>query len=305
MISEKNLTIETTETENQYKIAAVEIPNFGQSQDAFEYWEGKIDGKKTFIVAVGDGHGLIGFKAAELATKEVVSELKDTKKFDRKFWNNLFDSLHQKVRAIGKEEVEKLEKDKPSLKIELKEGEEKDFGTGGTTLTVAIWQGNKLTVAYVGDCEIRSADRFGCLHQLTPPHGINNPAELRKLTDLGAEMTSNSIVSDGLVINRNTTKPNRTISYLGPTRNLGDAEFGDLTSHVPTVIETDISQDTRFFLVASDGLWKKIDSRSKREKIEKILKTASNSETAKQAIKNQMRQWEIDDDVTIVIIEKK
>eukprot|EP01064_Diplonema_japonicum_P035954 TRINITY_DN7935_c5_g1_i1.p1 TRINITY_DN7935_c5_g1~~TRINITY_DN7935_c5_g1_i1.p1 ORF type:complete len:537 (+),score=57.78 TRINITY_DN7935_c5_g1_i1:75-1685(+) len=116
------------------------------------------------------------------------------------------------------------------------------MNNSGTTATVAVILGNQLTVANVGDSMAVLYKREGCPATLSGNHHINNKEEVRRLTDLGAE-----VINIGGV-----TRINGQIRV---TRTIGFRPSAKVLTAVPDVWRHSLQETDEFVVLATDGLW--------------------------------------------------
>jgi serine/threonine protein phosphatase PrpC len=86
--------------------------------------------------------------------------------------------------------------------------------------------------------------------------------------------------------------------YLEPTRVLGDQYFSGVISSDPEIVETAVSSQDRFLILATDGFWNKVENSSKRRKIEHAFMEATDVQDAHQKLLNLLRRWELFDNTT-------
>lgn len=241
-----------------------------EMQDASETVVVENDGRPTLVSVVADGHGADGAWAARAALTGALDRARTEKNInDPAFLRELFKDMHSAFVQQG-----------------LK---------GGATLSVATLRDSRLIVAYVGDSEVRRVRNDGQNELLTIPHRAHDHIEEhRRLKATGVLDVSGAI------------RPRNGYEYIAITRTLGDAEFEPFVSHEPEIIERTLGPDTRFLIIASDGLWDAIKNAPQGQKtFAEAIKDAVNADDAKQKIESLLNAWNLrnQDNATAEIIE--
>jgi len=187
------------------------------------------------LVGNFDGHGSkeTGHRSAEFAK------------------DNIRDQLALEL-ADGKDIKEALR----STFLKLDEAIRKEEGTsgsdqGGATAAVAFIEGNKITVANVGDAEAFLLNASGQVLELTRRHLASDRQEQDRIRAVGGTIIN--------MENADRVLDNNGQGGLMVTRALGDRSYGEYVSAEPTINEGTITADSQWFVVASDGLREAVD----------------------------------------------
>jgi serine/threonine protein phosphatase PrpC len=191
-------------------------------------------GKDGFASIICDGHGMRGDAAAELVASGILDYLEDIPSGD---------SVDQKVfQAVV---------DAMDVRVQQK------FPDAGTTLicTYRDVKNGIFRIGTVGDSEARVIRTNGNVERITWPHNFSHTAELYRLTH-GSETDMQS--SERVLRSRDGR------SQLAVTRAVGDRDFPEAISRVEW--KSYDMQEGETLILASDGLWERIDGNSKRKR---------------------------------------
>lgn len=267
--------------------------------------------KNGYIMAcVFDGHGKDGHKVATRTVQTVPY-------FLAKSWEEL--------EALKKEELEddELEEQMEELLMEafssshgevvaLSRRERFDAEASGACAVAAVWKGNSLWMAWAGDSRGvlgsrgKSADARGVLSE-TIDHKPELPAERTRIEAAGGEVRSTTF-ADGWVSTRIYVRCER-YPGLCMSRTLGDncAKACGVIAE-PEVMRCEINPSDRPFLVlASDGIWEFLDSKTVARNLAKELEKKGPELAVKKLQHEARKRWKKNeddycDDITTVCI---
>lgn len=256
-----------------------------EQQDAGGFKEIKEGSRRVLVVAVADGHGFSGTESAERAVAFALSRPDALK--DEAATKMFFQEAQKLVIQAGRDAFKKTLAESGS---KWSEDEIIDDGNGGTTLTVVRVDGQEATIAYVGDSEVGIVQEDGTIESLTPPHHPLQAGERDRLKATGAQLSGPRLEAP------------KSAAWAAVSRALGDTEFEPHLSHEPAVVKTTCGERDRFLLVASDGLWGKLDGQHRRA-LEDAMVRAKTPGMAKRRIEALLSEWPENDNVYIAIVE--
>jgi len=263
------------------------------------------------IFGVFDGHGGVGDKCAIFAAKKLPSFLKN-------------DASKMSTGDVAIKQI--LMKNFLDVNKQLHVSREIDDSMSGTTAVTALFNGNDLWVANVGDsrCIIISEDETGCLVTRAlstdqTPYRRDERARVRKY---GArvlnvdqlegyepihddwDMTLGEEVDEG-------GDPPRIWAQDGPypgtafTRSIGDAVAEDLgVTAEPEVVKYTLSKKDKLLVVASDGVWEFLTN---KEVMEIVLRSSNPLEAVRRLWRDSFGNWvqkeSRTDDITAIVVD--
>lgn len=157
-----------------------------------------------------------------------------------------------------------------------------DSDAGSTAVTIHVDR-DVLTWAHVGDC--RALLVSSRLRPLTRDHRLNDPAELKRVVSLGAEIDPPYVM--------------KGLNGLMPTRSFGDAEFRSIgITAKPDIGSLDLTPSDHWIVLGSDGLFDVIDEKE----FPVVLAAKSEAKSAVDSILDKIRPRDPGDNVTAVVI---
>ena len=259
------------------------------NQDKFFIKKEFLEQPEQFFIGVCDGHGMFGHFVSEYVIK----------------------FLPEKVNSISTDESIK-EAFLTIQKSLLNENTKIDISLSGTTCTSVIISPEKIICANIGDSRaILARYENGAYNviNLSRDHKLTEPDEMKR------------IINNGGVIKQYYNDKNK--EYIGPKRVfLNNIEIpglpmsrsiGDSIAHnigvisEPEIFKFNYKGNEKFIIVASDGIWKYIDS----EECVNIMKEyyENNMDAigglnilVKEAFKRWKNEEEIVDDITVIVV---
>lgn len=257
-----------------------------EQQDACGIKRIRTYGRDLLGVAVADGHGKQGDVMAQSAVSHILQAAERTKALDADALKKIFLDAHA--------ELVNLENEDPS---------------NGATATAVFLEKNVAHIGWVGNSQARTFSTDGTLHTLTLPHEYGvHPDETKRLDENHIRIRPFKLSTEGGYGMAPQPTPKRGyIQTVGGlievSRALGDEHMDPVVLHEPETKDVVFSPDERFLVIATDGLWKKLERKAMRHKIEKLFAKAGNARTAQFLVEGQLRKWKLDDNTTIVIID--
>ena len=155
--------------------------------------------------------------------------------------------------------------------------------SGATAVTVFL-RNEELTFGYVGDGGILLV--AGQPKLLTQPHRVDDPVERSRIITAGGEIEGAYVV--------------RGLRGLMPTRSFGDTYFRPIgVMAEPTMGEHRLGSEDRYLVVACDGLFDVLETRT----IAQILLQSAGARQAGESLRDEVLGRGGTDNLTILVIE--
>jgi len=181
-----------------------------------------------------------------------------------------------------------------------------DTEFSGTTLSMAIIRGNKITGVNIGDSRVIIGKEEGgklIAEEFTHDHKPDTPKEKERIIATGGRVFAVEY-DDGIDGPPRVWLGNMDVPGLAMSRSLGDAvahTAGVISDPEFTERELDPATD-KFLVVASDGLWEFIDN---TETVDMAVGGGSPSESVNVLVKEANARWmkeeQVIDDTTIIV----
>lgn len=181
-----------------------------------------------------------------------------------------------------------------------------DSEFSGTTLSMAIVRGNKLTGVNVGDSRVIMAQEKNSrmvAKDVTFDHKPDSPKEKERILACGGRVFAVEY-DDGVDGPPRVWLGHMDIPGLAMSRSLGDvvAHSAGVTSE-PEFTEFDLNPETdRFLVVATDGLWEFVDNQETVDMVEAQATAADAVDVlVTEAATRWMHEEQVIDDTTIIV----
>ncbi|XP_028785784.1 probable protein phosphatase 2C 39 [Neltuma alba] len=221
-----------------------------------------INGCDLGLYAIFDGH------AGRAVAKYLQGHLFERILSEPDFWKNPVRVLKRSCKAMDEEILEKIADSR-----------------GGSTAVVGILvNGVKLLVANVGDSRAILC-RNGVAKQITEDH---EPLREKDLVE-----------SKGGFVSKAPGRVPRVDGVLAMSRAFGDGRLKEHITAEPDVMVQNITEDTEFVILASDGLWKVMTN---EEACECVKDMDDAKKAAKKLVKEALAQGSYDDISCIVVM---
>ncbi|AEC09016.1 putative protein phosphatase 2C 28 [Arabidopsis thaliana] len=155
---------------------------------------------------------------------------------------------------------------------------------GSTAVTAIVIDGKKIVVANVGDSRAILCRESDVVKQITVDHEPDKERDLVK--------------SKGGFVSQKPGNVPRVDGQLAMTRAFGDGGLKEHISVIPNIEIAEIHDDTKFLILASDGLWKVM---SNDEVWDQIKKRGNAEEAAKMLIDKALARGSKDDISCVVV----
>ena len=180
-----------------------------------------------------------------------------------------------------------------------------DANFSGTTCVMLFQVGSKLICANVGDsrCIMVTDSEIVPLSEDQKP---NNPGEMERIVKAGGEVSQYE--EDGIKSGPfRVWKKNEMYPGIAMSRSIGDLIASTLgVIPEPVFIEKDITNNTKFIILASDGVWEFLDNKKVKELVTPFYLKNDPEGACKALIKESTKWWEdedvVVDDITVIAI---
>ena len=196
---------------------------------------------------------------------------------NKKFVPPFDDDFHRKVFMLIQSEL---------LKNQL------GYSCGSTCLLNIMYKYNNsifMNIVNLGDSRMVIVNSKGISQSITKDHKPDDSVEKLRLTKMGGEIYKDS---EGVY----------RIGDLSLSRAFGDGDNAPYISQKPDIFLKKITPETKYIVMACDGLWDIIDSKDLGSVINKILKKKNQDNLAV-----ELANWALDngstDNVSVIVIE--
>ncbi|XP_074581611.1 protein kinase and PP2C-like domain-containing protein [Curcuma longa] len=176
-------------------------------------------------------------------------------------------------------------RDELTFHLNSRKATQKDWHPGCTAITALI-SGNKIYVANAGDCRA-IISRKGCPIPLSKDHVASCPEERTRVMEEGAEVKWQV----------DTWRVGS--AALQVTRSIGDDDMKPAVTAKPEIVETCISSNDEFLVMASDGLW---DVMSNEEVVSLIKDTVKEPWMCSKRLATEAAERGSKDNITVIVV---
>ena len=270
------------------------------NQDSFLVLQNEYNLKDFNIFCVMDGHGVNGHLVSRFTTKYFSSFFKKNKKM-----NSSCSSEDQIFNRLKKNDYEILKRVFRHAERDLEKNGEIDANFSGTTCVMVFQVGERIICANVGDSRaiMVKGDKVIPLSFDQKP---DDPEESKRIKENGGEISQYE--EDGeksgpfRVWQKGEVYPGIAMS-----RSIGDfiaSKLGVIPE--PKFLEEKIDKDTKFIVVASDGIWEFLDNNTVKNMVMPFYEKNDPNGACKELIKKSTEFWNqedvVVDDITVVVV---
>ena len=250
------------------------------------------------IFSVMDGHGLNGHLVSQFCTKYFTSYFAKHKKLNQLTdEESVYNTLKKNNYEIIKKAFHKAEKEISKSDI--------DANFSGTTCVMTFQIGKKLITANVGDSRgiIIKGDKAIPLSIDQKPNDEN---EMKRIIKNGGEVSQYE--EDGIKSGPyRVWKKGEMYPGIAMSRSIGDLLASTLgVIPEPEFIETEIDKDTKFVILASDGVWEFLDNQKVKDLVMPYYKKNDPDGACKLLINESTKWWNeediVVDDITVICL---
>ena len=270
------------------------------NQDAFLVLQNQYNYKDFNIFAVMDGHGVNGHLVSRFVTKYFTSFFKNNKKMNS---NKNEDEVYYRLK---KNDSDILTRAFRHAERDIEKNGEIDANFSGTTCVMVLQVGEKILCANVGDSRAIMVKTGKKIVPLSIDQKPDDPEEAKRIAENGGEVSQ--FEEDGEKSGPfRVWKKGEEYPGIAMSRSIGDFIATTLgVIPVPKFIEEKIDNDTKFIVIASDGVWEFLDNQKVADMVMPFYEKNDPDGACKALIKESTDWWNkedvVVDDITVIAI---
>ena len=270
------------------------------NQDSFLVLQNEYNLKDFNIFAVMDGHGVNGHLVSRFVTKYFTSFFKKNKKM-----NSSNSSEDQIFYRLKKNDHDVLKRAFRHAERDIEKNSDIDANFSGTTCVMVFQVGNRILCGNVGDSRAIMVKGDKAI-PLSIDQKPDDPEESKRIKENGGEISQYE--EDGeksgpfRVWQKGEVYPGIAMS-----RSIGDfvaSKLGVIPE--PKFIDEKIDKDTKFIIVASDGIWEFLDNDTVKNMVKPFYEKNDPNGACKELIKKATEFWNqedvVVDDITVIVV---
>jgi serine/threonine protein phosphatase PrpC len=275
------------------------------NQDSFLVLQNQYNFKDFNIFSVMDGHGVNGHLVSRFVTKYFTSFFKNNKKMNQ--YINDEDTICYRLK---KNEYDILKRAFRHAERDIGKNSDIDANFSGTTCVMVFQIGEKLICANVGDSRAiivkGTNDNDLNIKPLSIDQKPDDPEESKRIVENGGEISQYE--EDGEKSGPfRVWKKGEVYPGIAMSRSIGDLIASTLgVIPEPKFIEDKVDKDTKFIVVASDGVWEFLDNKAVTNIVMPFYKKNDPDGACKALIKESTEWWNkediVVDDITVVCV---
>ena len=271
------------------------------NQDSFLVLQNEYDFKDFNIFSVLDGHGVNGHLVSRFVTKYFTSFFKNNKKMKASSTDEeaICYRLKKNNYDIIKRAFRHAERD-------VSRNTDIDANFSGTTCVMVFQIGEKLICANVGDSRAIMVTGNNKIVPLSIDQKPDDPEERKRIEENGGEIAQ--FEEDGEKSGPfRVWKKGEVYPGIAMSRSIGDLIATTLgVVPEPKFIEDKVDKDTKFIVIASDGVWEFLDNKTVAEMVMPFYKKNDPDGACKALIKTSTEWWNkediVVDDITAIVV---
>ena len=270
------------------------------NQDSFLVLQNEYNLKDFNVFSVMDGHGVNGHLVSRFTTKYFTNFFKKNKKMNAS--NSSEDQLFYRLK---KNDYDVLKRVFRHAERDLEKGGDIDANFSGTTCVMVFQVGDRIICANVGDSRaiIVKGDKAIPLSIDQKP---DDPEESKRIKENGGEISQYE--EDGEKSGPfRVWKKGEAYPGIAMSRSIGDfiaSKLGVIPE--PKFLEEKIDKDTKFIVVASDGVWEFLDNDTMKNMVMPYYEKKDPIGACKELIKKSTEFWNqediVVDDITCIVV---
>ena len=270
------------------------------NQDSFLVLQNEYNLKDFNVFSVMDGHGVNGHLVSRFTTKYFTNFFKKNKKMNAS--NSSEDQLFYRLK---KNDYDVLKRVFRHAERDLEKGGDIDANFSGTTCVMVFQVGDRIICANVGDSRaiIVKGDKAFPLSIDQKP---DDPEESKRIKENGGEISQYE--EDGEKSGPfRVWKKGEAYPGIAMSRSIGDfiaSKLGVIPE--PKFLEEKIDKDTKFIVVASDGVWEFLDNDTVKNMVMPYYEKKDPIGACKELIKKSTEFWNqediVVDDITCIVV---
>ena len=270
------------------------------NQDSFLVLQNEYNLKDFNIFAVMDGHGINGHLVSRFVTKYFTSFFKKNKKM-----NSSNSNKDQIFYRLKKNDHEVLKRAFRHAERDIEKNSDIDANFSGTTCVMVFQVGNRILCGNVGDSRAIMVKGDKAI-PLSIDQKPDDPEESKRIKENGGEISQYE--EDGeksgpfRVWQKGEVYPGIAMS-----RSIGDfvaSKLGVIPE--PKFIDEKIDKDTKYIIVASDGIWEFLDNDTVKNMVKPFYEKNDPNGACKELIKKATEFWNqedvVVDDITVIVV---
>ena len=275
------------------------------NQDSFLVLQNQYNFKDFNIFSVLDGHGVNGHLVSRFVTKYFTSFFKNNKKMNQ--YINDEDTICYRLK---KNEYDILKRAFRHAERDISKNSDIDANFSGTTCVMVFQIGEKLICANVGDSRaiiVKGTNNNDLdIKPLSIDQKPDDPEESKRIVENGGEISQYE--EDGEKSGPfRVWKKGEVYPGIAMSRSIGDLIASTLgVIPEPKFIEDKVDKDTKFIVVASDGVWEFLDNKAVTDIVMPFYKKNDPDGACKALIKESTEWWNkediVVDDITCVVV---
>ena len=270
------------------------------NQDSFLVLQNEYGLKDFNIFSVMDGHGVNGHLVSRFAVKYFTSFFKNNKKMNSS--NSNEDEICYRLK---KNEYDILKRLFRHVERDIGKNNDIDANFSGTTCVMVFQLGEKLICANVGDSRAIMV-KGNSVIPLSIDQKPVDPEESKRIIQNGGEISQ--FEEDGEKSGPfRVWKKGEVYPGIAMSRSIGDLIASTLgVIPEPKFIEEKIDKDTKFLVIASDGVWEFLDNETVRDMVMPYYQKNDPNGACKELIKKSTEWWNkediVVDDITVIVV---
>ena len=270
------------------------------NQDSFLVLQNQYNFKDFNIFSVLDGHGINGHLVSRFITKYFTSFFKNNKKMNS---NENEDAVYYRLK---KKDNEIMKKAFRHAERDLEKNSDIDANFSGTTCVMVLQVGEKLLCANVGDSRAILVKNNNVIIPLSIDQKPDDPEEKKRIEESGGEISQ--FEEDGEKSGPfRVWKKGEAYPGIAMSRSIGDYIATTLgVIPVPKFIDEKLDKDSKFIVVASDGVWEFLDNQKVADMVMPFYKKDDPDGACKALIKESTQWWNqedvVVDDITVIVV---
>ena len=270
------------------------------NQDSFLVLQNQYNMKDFNIFSVMDGHGVNGHLVSRFVTKYFTSFFKNNKKMNS---NKNEDEVYYRLK---KNDSDILTRAFRHAERDIEKNSDIDANFSGTTCVMVLQVGEKILCANVGDSRAIMVKENNKIIPLSIDQKPDDPEESKRIVENGGEISQ--FEEDGEKSGPfRVWKKGEEYPGIAMSRSIGDFIATTLgVVPVPKFLDEKIDSDTKFIVVASDGVWEFLDNQKVADIVMPFYKKNDPDGACKALIKESTDWWNqedvVVDDITAIVV---
>ena len=270
------------------------------NQDSFLVLQNEYNLKDFNIFSVMDGHGVNGHLVSRFVTKYFTSFFKKNKKM-----NSSNSSEDQIFYRLKKNDHDVLKRAFRHAERDIEKNSDIDANFSGTTCVMVFQVGERLICANVGDSRAILVKGNNII-PLSIDQKPDDPEESKRIIQNGGEISQ--FEEDGEKSGPfRVWKKGEVYPGIAMSRSIGDLIATTLgVIPEPKFLEEKVDKDTKFMVVASDGVWEFLENETVRDIVMPYYQKNDPNGACKELIKKSTEWWNkediVVDDITVIVV---